>query len=273
MLHLIEEQISLRPLRPQVWEQLLPHDYQDREFLLYVLQHGLPVLPPDTELSPSVVSNYGSAHEHSALVSQQLLGDLQARQLLRQPAGRSTRHIHDIAAIPKSVEEVRIIHDLSAPAGRSINDAITYKQYKWASIDDALALVTPNCFMARVDVRNYYRHFPIDPADWSKLAFQWHFPGEEQAVTLWDPYLQFGQRNAPEVAHRFTLAILEMMRRRGFHSLVGIMDDFLIVAPTREECQLAFQALLDLLHALGFLVNMKPGKTVGLPSSRSLLVC
>lgn len=59
-------------------------------------------------------------------------------------------------------------------------------------------------------------------------------------------------KNAPEVAHRFTLAILEMMRCRGFHSLVGIMDDFLIVARTREACQEAFEALLSLLNDLGF---------------------
>lgn len=130
MLRLIEEQISLRPLKPEVWERLLPPTYPEREFLLYVLRHGLPVLPPDTALLPAVVSNYSSAHEHNSLIIRQLLGDLQARQLLRQPAGKNATYIHAIAAIPKSAEEVRIIHDLSAPAGRSINDAITYKQYK-----------------------------------------------------------------------------------------------------------------------------------------------
>lgn len=97
----------------------------------------------------------------------------------------------------------------------------------------------------------------------AKLAFRWHFEGEAGPTTLWDPYLQFGQRNAPEVAHRFTLAVLEMMRCRGYHSLVGIMDDFLVVAPTREACEEAFRALLRLLRQLGFTVNMKPGKTVG----------
>lgn len=263
MLRMIQQQIARRPLRPEVWEQQLPPDYEDREFLLYVLQHGLAVLPPDSELQPAVVKNYSSAHEHKALVTQQLLGELQAHQLLRQPVDQRATHIHAIAAIPKSADEVRIIHDLSAPAGRSINDVIRYKQYKWASIDDALRLVTPGCYMARADVKNYYRHFPIDPADWSKQAFQWHFPGERQAATLWDPYLQFGLRNAPEVAHRFTLAVLEMMRRRGYNNIVGIMDDFLVVAATKEKCEETFQALLSLLRLLGFTVNMKPGKTVG----------
>ncbi|KAL4419368.1 hypothetical protein ABPG75_005870 [Micractinium tetrahymenae] len=263
LLALIEAQRGRHPLSASVWADLLPTDYADREFLLYVLEHGLPVLPPEVELGPADCKNYGSCEEYRHLVDKQLRTDLEAGQLLRQPEGHSARYIHPLAAIPKSAEEVRIIHDLSYPRGRSINDAITYKQYTWASIDDALALVTPNGWMARVDVRNYYRHFPIDPADWGKLAFRWQFEGDAEPTTLWDPYLQFRQRNAPEVAHRFTLAILEMMRRRGYTSLVGIMDDFLIVCPTRKACEDAFQALLRLLRRLGFTVNMKPGKTVG----------
>ena len=271
LLAVIEQQILRRPLCAAVWARLLPAHYPDREFLLYVLEHGLPVLPPGVELQPAACTNYKSCIEHKGLVDRQLAADLRSGQLLRQPAGQAATHIHALAAIPKSADEVRIIHDLSRPLGRSINDSITYKQYSWASIDDAVALVTPGCFMARVDVRNYYRHFPIDPADWGKLAFCWHFEGDTAPTTVWDPYLQFGQRNAPEVAHRFTLAVLEMMRCRGYSSLVGIMDDFLIVAPTQQACEEAFQALLLLLRQLGFTVNMKPSKTVG-PAQQQIFV-
>ena len=272
LLAVIEQQILRRPLCAAVWARLLPAHYPDREFLLYVLEHGLPVLPPGVKLQPAACTNYKSCIEHKGLVDRQLAADLRSGQLLRQPAGQAATHIHALAAIPKSADEVRIIHDLSRPLGRSINDSITYKQYSWASIDDAVALVTPGCFMARVDVRNYYRHFPIDPADWGKLAFCWHFEGDTAPTTVWDPYLQFGQRNAPEVAHRFTLAVLEMMRCRGYSSLVGIMDDFLIVAPTQQACEEAFQALLLLLlRQLGFTVNMKPSKTVG-PAQQQIFV-
>lgn len=257
----IEAQIAKRPLCADVWDRLLPPGYHDREFILYVLRHGLPVLPPEATLAPAVCPNYSSSKEHSALVNKQLVAELAAGQLLRQPPGQTATHIHALGAIPKSADEVRIIHDLSRPLGQSINDQITYKQYTWASIDDALALVTPGCYMARVDVRNYYRHIPIDPADWSKLAFCWQFEGEAEPTTLWDPYLQFGQRNGPEVAHRFTSAVLAIMRARGHATLVGIMDDFLLVAPTRAACNTMYEALLSLLHELGFTVNMKPGKT------------
>ncbi|KAL4458597.1 hypothetical protein ABPG75_013462 [Micractinium tetrahymenae] len=115
--------------------------------------------------------------------------------------------------------------------------------------------------MARVDIRQYYRHFPIDPADWPLLAFRWQFEGKAEPTTLWDPYLQFGQRKAPEVVHRFTLAILAMLRSRGVTRAVGTMYDFLIVAETKEVCYAAWQALIQLRRELGFSVNMKPGKT------------
>jgi hypothetical protein len=261
MVGFIQQHIAGRPLSPAVWRRLLPPGYPDTEFLLYVLEHGLVVVPPGTEVPPATCHNYASTREQAHLVEKQLREELAARQLLRAPDSAAVSHIHALAAIPKSAEEVRVIHDLSRPKGQAINDYITYKQYTWASLDDALRLVHPGYFMARVDIRQYYRHIPVDPADWPLLAFRWHFTGEAGATTLLDPYLQFGQRNAPEVAHRFTLAILAMMRARGFHNLVGVMDDFLVVESTEEACRRTWQALLDLLAELGFQANTKPGKT------------
>ncbi len=260
----VQAHIARRPLRPEAWARLLPAGYHDTEFLLYVLEHGLPIVPPGTVIPPGRCKNYASTREYAQLVEQQLHAELADHQLLRQPTGGQAAHIHALAAIPKSpppVEEVRVIHDLSRPAGQAVNDYITYKHYTWASLDDALRMVTPNCFMARVDIRQYYRHIPIDPADWPLTAFEWHFQGEAGPTVLWDPYLQFGQRNAPEVAHRFTMAILATMQSQGHSNIVGIVDDFLVVAPTEEACRATWLALIDTLQQLGFCVNMKPGKT------------
>lgn len=229
---------------------------------MYVLEHGLPIVPPGTVVPPAECANYASTQVHKQLVNRQLSEELAAHQLLMAPRGaEAARHIHALGAIPKSAEEVRIIHDLSRPLGQAVNDFITYKQYTWASLDDALALVTPGCWMARVDIRQYYRHIPIDPTDWPLTAFRWQFEGDATPTTLWDPYLQFGQRNAPEVAHRFTLAVLAMLRHRGYHKVVGIVDDFLVVGDTQEECRQTWLALIALLEELGFTVNKKPGKT------------
>ena len=38
-----------------------------------------------------------------------------------------------------------------------------------------------------------------------------------------------------------------MMERRGFHDIIVYLDDFLVIAPTKEECERAYHALLQLL--------------------------
>lgn len=258
---MIRQHIGTRPLKLAAWQQALPPGYHDREFILYVVEHGLSVLGPEPCVAPAQCVNYKSTQEHAALVEKQLSAELAAGQLIRQPAGAVSHHIHALGAIPKSAEEVRIIHDLSSPAGQSINDRITYLHCPWASLDDALRLVTRGCWMARVDIKQYYRPIPVDPADWPLMAFRWQFAGEAEPATLWDPYLEFGQRNAPEVAHRFTQAILAILRSRGHKNVIGIMDDFLVVDSTQEGCEATWQALLGLLQELGFQPNRKPGKT------------
>ena len=35
--------------------------------------------------------------------------------------------------------------------------------------------MVPNCWIARTDIRWYYRHFPIDPAHWEYTLFAWQF--------------------------------------------------------------------------------------------------
>ena len=46
-----------------------------------------------------------------------------------------------------------------------------------------------------------------------------------------------------------------MMARKGFGNIVNYLDDFLIVASSREECLRAQLTLIHLLHSLGFQVN------------------
>ena len=45
------------------------------------------------------------------------------------------------------------------------------------------------------------------------------------------------------------------MARWGFHSVVVYLDDFLVIGQTKEECQLAFDTLLQLLQDLGFQIS------------------
>ena len=59
------------------------------------------------------------------------------------------------------------------------------------------------------------------------------------------------------------------MHRRSFDGLVVYLDDFLIVARSKEECTLAFETLLGLLTDLGFQIS--PSKLVA--SCQQLTLC
>jgi hypothetical protein len=115
----------------------------------------------------------------------------------------------------------------------------------------------PGSYMAKVDIEAAYRHVPIDPADWDKLAFRW--PDDR---LLFDAYLQFGLKNACEVFHRISSAITWMLARRGIRCVVAYVDNFLIVCSRESDAWIAFWCLRAVLHRLGFKVNMKIGKSV-----------
>ena len=73
---------------------------------------------------------------------------------------------------------------------------------------------------------------------------------------LIDKCLPYEGRSAPGIFHRVTQAVWWTMHRRGFNGLVVYLDDFIIIAPTREECQLAFDTLMQLLKDLGFQISI-----------------
>ena len=46
-----------------------------------------------------------------------------------------------------------------------------------------------------------------------------------------------------------------MMAKRGFPDVIVYLDDFLVVGVSREQCQLAYDTLLQLLLDLGFTIS------------------
>jgi hypothetical protein len=168
--------------------------------------------------------------------------------------------VHALGAVPKTATTVRVIHDHSRPFGRSLNDALSQSNFSFDSVDDAVALMTHKCYMAKVDIEAAYRHVLIDPADWDKPAFTW--PTYSISDLYIDGYLQFGLMNACEVFNRIGRAIVRMMARRGFHCVIVYVDDFIIICPDQATTWHAYWALRVLLKKLGFSVNPKPHKLV-----------
>jgi hypothetical protein len=256
----IEQRVCTWPLRLDRFRHHFVDD-PDSEFLLYVVEHGMHVVDSHDQLRPFAVGNYVSVSENLAGV----LGQIQTEQdagFVVQPLleGRSV-YQHACAAIVKP-GKIRVVHDLSRPIGMCINDQQSFLYAKWQNVSDLLPHLTQGSYLAKIDLKDYYRHFPITPFHWELLAFAMpeSVCSGSPLVQYIDTRLQFGLRNAVEVAGRFTSALCRVLSRWGL-VLVGIMDDFGIWAHDFMQCRESWHFAIGFMQDLGFVINFKPGKT------------
>ena len=71
---------------------------------------------------------------------------------------------------------------------------------------------------------------------------------------MYDKRLPFGARTSPMIFHRLTKSACRMMARHGF-TVLAYLDNFLIIVPSHQQCQIALDTLIDLLQSLGFTIN------------------
>ncbi len=87
-MHMIPDPTSTRPGDP------------DAEFLMYCLEHGVPLTSPTTELAPFSVRNYPTAFSH--LVSQVVTAHLALGQVFPRPACRApSQFVHALGLSTK----------------------------------------------------------------------------------------------------------------------------------------------------------------------------
>jgi hypothetical protein len=159
------------PLTFEQWRAAGFDKDQDWEFLSYVLLHGAPMCALDQLPAEFALRNYKSFDEHFAAAFEIVQGEVSMGYLIPPPAGCKARFLHPLGCVPKKSGTVRIIHDFSAPCGRSVNDAQKYWYRKFSVVDHFAASLTPGCYIGRIDIKSYYRHFGIDPLFWPLQGF------------------------------------------------------------------------------------------------------
>ena len=245
------------------WDKELLND-PDRSFILDGLSHGFKLIPEsDTSCIDSYANdNYASAtcSKFKPEIDQLFLNELALGRISRVTT--KPQCIHPIGRVPKKDSgKSRPITDCSRPHGFSLNDYIKrdLESFRMNSIDTAVSVSTSNCFYAIVDIESAWRWVPVFPPHRQLQGFRrmfgQHDPSRYQYFV--DNRLCFGVSCAPAIFNRLSNAIVRMMARRGFHSVVNYLDDFLIIGNTQAECQQGLITLIRLLHSLGFNVSWK----------------
>ena len=236
------------------WGKVLEGD-PDKEFLLDGITHGFRIVDEGAILEESFSKNYLSAtHLHFGPTNKQILKEIENGHYICSDIKPTI--VSAIGAIPKrDSPDIRIIHDCSRPPGKSVNSHATLRKEKFQTIDEAVKLIKPGYFMAKVDLKNAYRSVRIHPSNYEATGLSWKFKSENYERFLYDSRLPFGARKSPSIFHRITQAVRREMKRRGFDLIITYLDDFLIIGPSFETCKQALDELIKLLRDLGFQIN------------------
>ena len=163
--------------------------------------------------------------------------------------------------VPKaSMDERRVIVDLSWPLGASLNEGISKDTYLGEVIDLHYTSVEEVCRMVmeigkgaviyKRDLRHAYRQIPVDPSDYRYLGYNWD--GE----LYFDTVLAMGQRNAAMACSRTTRAIMFMPHQEDGFLGTSYLDDLIGVSHVSAGVE-AYDKLGQLLADLGLLENLE----------------
>ena len=229
------------PLCIQAWERELAH-HPDQQLVAYILSgikngfrvgfnHGALALRIkggnmlSTRQAPNVVENY-------------LKEELELGRVVKLSSSEALKlgvHCSPFGVIPKKHKpgKWRLIIDLSAPEGSSVNDGIAKElcSLAYTSVDEVVACILKQgkgSLLAKMDLKQAYRNVPVHPQDRLLLGMEW------QGDVFVDKALPFGLRSAPLIFSALADCLQWIMEQRGADNVFHYLDDFLTVGKGRS---------------------------------------
>ncbi len=124
----------------------------------------------------SYTSNHPSALSNPHVVQERLDTELAANRLLG-PITSDQPHTSPLGLVTKAhqVNKWRLVCDLSAPHGHSVNDGIATApcSMQYSTVHDAVSIVNllgRDTQLVKLDLKDAYRIVPIHPADYTLHA-------------------------------------------------------------------------------------------------------
>ena len=248
-------------LNISVWREKLSQ-YKDK-IVCEFLQFGFPLdFNRNQKLSANERRNHKGARDFPRFIEKYLKRECDARRVIG-PFHTNPLSVPLIVSpmntVPKdSLDERRVIVDLSWPSGASVNDGISKDIYlgeiihlHYASVDQVCNMVLqigPGAHIYKRDLRHAYRQVPVDPGDFQYLGYFW------DSMLYFDTVLAMGQRNAAMACSRTTDAIMYIHEQAG-HSGTNYLDDLIGVA-NPDVSLVAYEHLGKTLQELGLLENV-----------------
>ena len=266
---------AFSPLRGAHWKESLS-SHPDSQFAQYILtgiEQGFRIGADRSRGAvQSANRNMPSAYDHPDIVSEYLHSEVASQRMFsgQEPTVQDV-HRSPMGIIPKPHQpgRWRLITNLSAPVGRSVNDLIPPHlcSPSYPRLDDVATIVAKfgkGTLLAKLDLEAAYRIIPVNPMDRDLLAVRW-----EGSVFV-DGALPFGLRSTPIIFNAVADALLWIMFQRGLTCGLHYLDDFLLAGPPgSSSCAKSLSVALDTCDLLG--VPVAAHKTIEPSTSLTFL--
>ena len=161
-----------------IWKTELLHDI-DNSFIINGLSHGFTVMSADISSENIECENYKSVTsiQNRPRVEEQLSKEIALGRY--QICVDKPKIISALGAVPKpNSSELRLIHDCSRPKDKGLNSYAIPDKFSFSSVDSAVQMITPNAWMAKLDLKSAYRHVPLHPSQYPATGLKFKFSGD-----------------------------------------------------------------------------------------------
>ena len=132
---------------------------------------------------------------------------------------------------------------------KKLNESVSYHHFKMDTLETALKLMTPNCYMTSLDLKNAYYSIPIAKEHQKYLKFIWN--NQLYVFTC----LPMGLSSSPRIFTKLMKPVFATLRSDFGHICISYIDDSLYFGETYEDCEKATLAAAQLLISLGFTIH------------------
>ena len=115
---------------------------------------------------------------------------------------------------------------------------------------------TVGSYLAKTDIKIAFRMLPVNPQDYHLLGMKW------KGQYYYDKCMPMGCSSSCKTFEAFSTAIEWIAQDKlGIGNLLHLLDDFLLIQPTEDQCSTSLLLFLDSCDFLG--IPMAPEKTFG----------
>ena len=244
-------------------------NYEDQVLLDY-LEYGFPLCVDRSNfVFNGQVVNHQSAEQYPADIEAYFQKELKHNAIVG-PCDDIPflTHYSPLLSRPKLGDTHRVIVNLSAPYGASVNDAITNEVYdgvpfklKYPTVENIVTAIEQfdsDVLLSKIDVSRAFRNLRTDPGDFDLLGLSWN------GKAYLDISIPMGLKSGSALCQRTTDVIRHIMTSQGVATYNYIED--VICIHKRPNANAEFELLFSLFEFLGVPINPKkvvpPSKTL-----------